>query len=89
MENKNIIYNYLKKKGYNLKEDPVSDGMNIVLNDTEVVIKGTKLDLIELADLIISVALLGEAGSHVHIDDLTLLSVDSAIEDLIIEKTVK
>ena len=79
----NIIYNYLKEKGYNF--DCESTGL-FISNDGELVIKGSKIDLIELANYIVNVALSDYDRDHLHLDDLTLLSKDSEIKNIIIEK---
>ncbi len=84
METKNIIKNYLKENKYNLKEN--QEGININYDKNEVLIKGSELDLIELADYIISVALSESKKDHIHLDDLTLINKNSEIKELIIEK---
>ena len=85
MINKNIIMNYLKEKNYNINTD--SRGITITNDNNEIVITGNQLDLIELADYIVSVALSENKNDHLHLDDLTLVSKDSKIENLIIEKS--
>ena len=78
MINKNIILKYLKANK--------TTNINIIQNKNEIVIKGSKIDLIELADCILSVALSENNKDHIHIDDLTLLNKNSKINNLIIEK---
>ena len=84
MVNKNIILNYLKDKNYNLEEDKVT-GISFNLDNRDLLIRGSRLDLIELSDYLVSVAL-SEGNDHVHLDDLTILNKDSDIDELIIEK---
>lgn len=67
------------------EEKNKSSGINIIVDDNEVLIKGSKEDLIELSDYIKKIALLGE-GDHIHLDELTIISNESMIENLIIEK---
>lgn len=85
MGNKNIIIKYLKENNYNIKPEN-SKGIIINNNKKEILIKGSKLDLIELADYIISVALSKKENDHIHIDNLTLINENSEIKELIIEK---
>ena len=81
--NKNIINNYLQDNGYNLSSKDSSD-IKVSINNNEVTITGSKNNLIELADYIVSLALSNNEKDHIHIDDLTLLSSDSV--ELIVEK---
>ena len=61
-------------------------GIKINLNDNELIIKGSKLDLIELSDYIKRIALSNNENDHIHLDELTLINKDSLINNLIIEK---
>ena len=81
--NKNIINNYLQDNGYDLSSKDSSD-IKVSINNNEVTITGSKNNLIELADYIVSLALSNNEKDHIHIDDLTLLSSDSV--ELIVEK---
>ncbi len=81
--NKNIINNYLQDNGYDLSSKDSND-IKVSINNNEVTITGSKNNLIELADYIVSLALSNNEKDHIHIDDLTLLSSDSV--ELIIEK---
>lgn len=83
METKEIIKKYLKEKNH-LKE--TGKGIDISNYKNEILIKGSELDLIELADYIISVALSDNKQDHIHLDDLTLINKNSEIKELIIEK---
>ena len=50
-------------------------------------LQGTPLDLIQLADLLVSLALSEEApGQHWHIDQLTFMDADSDIPELILAR---
>ena len=72
MTNLNIIHNYLKENKIELNND--SNGL-IITKDKELVIKGSKRDLVDLADIILSTALSEEENDHAHIDDLTLNTI--------------
>ena len=80
MEIKNIIKDYLKEEKYNN-----SNGLSISYNNNEVLISGSKLDLIELCNYILNVALEKES-SHIHLDNLSLISDKSNIKELIIQR---
>ena len=79
-----VIFNYLKDRGYKLDDD--YSLLDISSNKDEVVISGSQIDLIELADYIVSVALSDNSTDHLHLDDLTLINKNSNIKNLIIEK---
>ena len=83
MECKSIIKDYLNEKNIDIGTEYT--GVILNCSENEIVIKGKKIDLIELADLILSVAL-DKSDNHLHIDDLTLISKESVINNLIIEK---
>lgn len=83
--NQNIIFDYLKEK--NIKIDRTNfSGINIDNNTNEIVIKGKQLDLLELANYIVNIALSSNDKDHIHLDDLTLLNKDSTIKEIVIEK---
>ena len=63
-----------------------NNGIKIKINNKELLIQGTKEDLIDLADYINRIANSKEEIDHIHLDELTLLSNDSEIKELIIEK---
>ena len=83
MINKNMIRKYLDSNNIDLGN---SNGISINSYENELVIKGSKLDLIELADYIVSVAVSDNNSDHIHIDNLSLLNNESNIKDLVIEK---
>ena len=60
-------------------------GLLISYND-ELLIKGNKLDLLELSDYIKKVALSDNNQDHIHLDELTIVNNNSDIKKLIIEK---
>ncbi len=83
MTSKHIIENYLKENNYNLKKD--YQGITLNINNKELLIKGKQIDLIELADYILDIAL-SEEKDHLHLDNLTIINNNSNIKELIIEK---
>ena len=78
MERKNILKKYITEESNN--------GIIINTNNNELVIKGNKTDLIELADYIVDIALSDNKKDHIHIDENILISNESEIKELIIEK---
>ena len=82
---KQLVLEYLKDCNYDLTSGD-SKGINISLEDDELLIKGSKLDLIELADYVVNVAISDVQNDHIHLDDLTLIGNNSSIKSLIIEK---
>ena len=80
-----MIQEYLKNNNYDLTSSK-PDGIKIILNDEELLIKGSKLDLIELADYIVSIAISKEKPNHIHLDELSLINNKSQVKQLIIEK---
>lgn len=83
--NQNILFDYLREKDIKIDKNNFS-GISIESYNDEMVIKGKQLDLLELANYIIAIALSNNNRDHIHLDDLTLLSKDSNIKELIIEK---
>ena len=75
----------MKKNNNNIMENN-SLGLNIELNNDTIVIKGSKLDLVELANYIVNVAVSNNNSDHLHLDELSLISNESQIRNLIIEK---
>ena len=70
----------------NLFDDTKSDGLKVVNNNNNLLISGSSLDLVNLADILVSVASNKEKGTHIHMDDSTLLDKDSDYKEIIIEK---
>ena len=86
MEENNLIdlLKIIEEKHHKL--DYNYDGINIKVNNKELVISGKQYDLVELANYIIKVALSNNERDHLHLDNLTIINEDSNIEELIIEK---
>ena len=84
MVKKNIIEKYIKDN--NIIIDNKSNGLEVNYISNELNIKASQSDLLELADYIISLALSDNNEEHIHLDDLTLISDDSEIKEIIIEK---
>ena len=64
----------------------MNNGLIINENNNEVLIKGKKEDLEELANYILKVANSNQKNDHLHLDELTIISDNSDIKNLIIEK---
>lgn len=64
----------------------MNNGLLINENNNEVLIKGKKEDLEELANYILKVANSNQKNDHLHLDELTIISDNSDIKNLIIEK---
>ena len=79
------MLNYLKDNKYDL-DFGGSFGLELEAFDNEILIIGSKVDLIELADYIVDVALSDSQQDHLHLDKLTLINTNSKIENIIIEK---
>jgi hypothetical protein len=62
------------------------NGINISLNDSELIIKGNKEDLLELIDYISRIANSKNEKDHIHLDENSLIDNNSSIKELIIEK---
>ena len=84
-----IVSKYLKKIGqYPHASVKSSSGIKLTAGNDYFLLAGSPYDLIELADLLVSLALSGEnKGQHWHIDQQTLVSENSAIGELILERT--
>ena len=63
-----------------------NSGIKISLDNNELVIKGNKDDLLELASYITTVAASNNDNDHLHLDTSTLIDDKSNIDNLIIEK---
>ena len=84
MENKNIINDYIEKNNIKIRDN--GSGLSIKHNYDELYIKGSQKDLIDLADIILSLALSENKKDHVHVDELTIIDGDSDINEMVIEK---
>ena len=63
------------------------EGINIEIEEKELIIRGNQSSFLELAEYIISLATSNQKVDHLHLDDLTLINKNSKIKDLIFEKT--
>ena len=78
------ITEYFEKN--NLFDCDSGNGLMIKNEGNSLLINGNSRDLIELADLLTSLALEKNREAHLHVDDLTLLNNQSDFSDLIIDK---
>ena len=81
MEKKDVLKNLLKNEYTNLY-----NGISISKIDNELLIKGTKSDLLDLANYIVDTALSDNNKDHIHLNEEILLSNNSEVKELIIEK---
>ena len=63
-----------------------NNGIIINMDNNELIIKGHKDELLELAEYINNIALSEEEKDHIHLDELTIIDKDSNIKNIIIEK---
>ena len=87
--NKTIKLEYRNLKNENLypSENIVSTGLSLELENNSLVLKGSAIDLIEFADLLIALAISGEdKGQHFHIDNLTLIDNNSKISEVVLQR---
>ena len=63
-----------------------NDGIQIGIDQNEIIIKGSSKDLVELADILVSVAASKEKREHIHLTIDTVVKNDSEIKNIIIEK---
>lgn len=62
-------------------------GLVIAVENERLMVAGDPCDLIDLADLLVSLALSGEnRGQHWHVDRTTLISETSPVDELILER---
>ncbi|MEE3343382.1 MAG: hypothetical protein VZS44_04775 [Bacilli bacterium] len=83
-----IEYNITKYfENNNLFDDTISDGLKILKDENDnILITGSSVDLVNLADILVNVAMDKGENPHIHIDDLTLLDKNSDYKEIIIEK---
>lgn len=89
MKNIFFVEKQLKKLGQypivNAKNE--EDGLMISLKDNTLIISGNPDNLIELSDLLVSLALSGnQTGQHWHVDKISLVSEKSEISEMIITR---
>ncbi len=79
MDNSELVSSFLRREGLYPEGKPGEGGLRL----SQVCLQGAPADLIGLADLLVSLALSGEAhGQHWHIDELTLMDEESEIPEL-------
>lgn len=87
MQNIQLVSEILKEQGRYPAVENDETGLLFQMKNNELIISGSSMDLIELADLLVSLALSGEnKGQHWHIDNMTLLDENSEISELILKK---
>ena len=88
MENTKLVTACLQKRGLYPIPEPEAAGLRLALDTQgELTLEGSPLDLIDLADLLVSLALSGEdRGQHWHLDDWTLLDEHSEITGMILTR---
>ncbi len=86
MYNSQIVSSFLRETGmYPEGEGTKNSGLYLSLEDGRLLLRGTPEDLIDLADLLVSLAMSGAArGQHWHIDDLNLMDASSEVAELIL-----
>ena len=62
-----------------------TDGLDLKLENNTLVVTGNSEDLTEFADIIYNLVK-EESSTHIHLDKSTLLSNDSSISEIIIDK---
>lgn len=86
MYNSQLVTDLLRREHtYPSDESEKRVGLSLKLENNRLLLGGTAGDLIDLADLLVSLALSGESnGQHWHIDSLNLLDDTSEIPELIL-----
>lgn len=86
MYNDEWVTSLLLQEGkYPAKELDKRGGLTLKQEGGQLLLIGTACDLIDLADLLVSLALSGESqGQHWHIDALNLMDDASDISELIL-----
>ena len=69
----------------NLFDCDESRDLLLKIDSKTLLVKGNSRDLVELADVLVSVAK-NKENTHVHLDDLTLINNNSDIKEIVIEK---
>lgn len=86
MFNSKIVSKHLKDTGaYPLILNQNNSGLSISAENGQLLISGSPCDLIDIADLLVSLVLSDEnTGQHWHLDSSTLIAEDSSIVELVI-----
>ncbi len=89
MYNSQIITEFLQKTDqYPDTAVLNNNGLQIELREGYLSLSGSPCELIDLADLLVSLALSGEnVGQHWHVDTMTLISDKSLIPELVLSRT--
>lgn len=86
MINKELVSTYLEDTNQ-YPEIEEEAGLTLRMVNGDLLIKGTADDYIELANLLVSLALSGEnKGQHWHVNSMTLLDEQSEIQELILAR---
>lgn len=64
----------------------MNNGLFISIDNNELIIKGSKSNLLELSKYIVDIANSKLDNDHLHLDELTIIDDESKINSLIIEK---
>ena len=65
----------------------LNTGINLSITNGELLIKGNEEDLNELVEYIERIITSKNANDHIHLNEETLISNNSEIKELIIEKS--
>ena len=86
MFNTETVSKHLKEIGkYPHTENRTDCGLKITMENGQLIFSGGPSDLIDMADLLVSLALSGQNhGQHWHIDQLRLIAEDSPIDELVL-----
>lgn len=86
MYNNELVSSILRKENIYPPDEPSKPfGLSLKLENNQLLLSGTAGDLIDLADLLVSLALSGEPkGQHWHIDGLNLMDNASEIPELLL-----
>ena len=88
MLNTELVTNFLQTSGqYPQVLHVENTGLHISVENNRLFLCGCPSDLIDLADLLVSLALSGSnRGQHWHIDNMTLVSECSSIAEIILQR---
>lgn len=87
MDNSRLVTALLREKGLCPPgEDTPSAGLRLEPSEERLMLSGSAWDLIDLADLLVSLALDPTPGSHWHIDSLNLMEEGSPVAEMILLK---
>lgn len=86
MDNSRLVSGYLKREGlYPWEEVTGWGGLRLEAAEGQLLLQGSPADLIDLADLLVSLAMSGTPrGQHWHLDAGTLLDGASPIPELVL-----